>query len=604
MSSRFNKLLTDQRYKKGRIRIANKSKYLKKINLLDEEIFDERFSDIHTDKKFDSGKFLTVDKYGRKIDGQNKLSQFYGGEDDQKLETSEAAAQDQDQEHESETELDKEKFIDRARGNGYEEGTTSEEHSSESESESNTETPSNTVEKIYDDHVKSSKSWTKIIENFEQETSKYQPQIENSTKILAFVNLDWTKVTARDIFILCDSFLANMVEEVKIYKSEVGKLAEKKEAELREQQDQKSVAGSGEFESEPEYDREKLRAYELSKLRWRYAIVKTKSIEVAENIYVSCDNKEYMSSGILMNTSFVPEDMTFEETDQTDVWPKATKLSKAEENYEPLTLSHSSNSHTAIKSTFDEDDLRRRDKMYACFENKKEEDYFQDDLEMYGDLIASSESEEEGLQSEKDKKREMYKKMLLEIVQETKDKEEQNFHKCITIDLDENDSDNFSEDGHRKEESDEEMAENAGEAEDESGSEEDASGSGSDQEEEVDADEAANRAAQAAMLIGSDQESELESEDETEANASSTLPLKDYTEDDRFGSLYENKFSIDPSSKNYKKSDVMANITNKQIETRVEKRKVANLKNSQKKDLNSDEESDMLLAKLAKKAKK
>ena len=121
------------------------------------------------------------------------------------------------------------------------------------------------------------------------------------------------------------------INSVKIYKSEAGKKAEKEGLILP-----KSTKTNG-SDHNSEMDREKIREFELSKLRWRYAIVEISDQVSAEKIYNECDGQEYMSSGLLMNISFVDQATTFDENDLVDVFPKISqKQQEQAEAYHPL----------------------------------------------------------------------------------------------------------------------------------------------------------------------------------------------------------------------------------------------------------------------------
>ena len=601
-SDKYSKILKDQRFKKGRIKIAHKSKHLKKLDLLD-----DRFNDIINNEKYNKNSKTVIDERGKKLDkSKTQVETFYDVEFDEE--------KDQTQEIED---VQIQEFQDRARGGGdNDEGSTTEEDS-EFETEEQME--------------KMEKDFVSITDKFESETQKYQHVVYELTNRLAFVNLDWGKVNARDLHILCNSFkeMEGNVISVKIYKSEAGKKAEKEGLILPK-------ASGSNNDNKPDMDREKIREFELSKLRWRYAIVEISDQNSAEKIYNECDGQEYMSSGLLMNISFVDESTTFDDNDLVDSFPEKSGVSGKDtedqsqhtrnDEYHPLNLTHSLTSHTAIKSTFDEDDVRRRNLFHEMFENYTEEDYYKDgdefDDSKFNAMIASSDSESDNEENgtSKSERREMYRKMLLEIDENENNKENDSndqVHKTITIEIDpDRDPDAFSD---NQSEGDEENDQNEMEEDGSSNSDDDVDddeSAKSDAEDFIISENDENKKAQTEMMIGSDLESESEDDD---VNNQKTTIIKpsDLTSDDRFGSnLGLAKFSIDRTSKSYKESDNMTKLMEFQVEYRRKKREQrveiqsSKRKNDSKQgrkvieEKEDEDDSERLLAKLSKRSKK
>jgi len=627
MSDRYTKLTKDPRFKKGRIRIADKSKY--SSNKFD-PTNDDRFSDLHSDKKFKK-KGAKIDRTGKKIldTGTDLSKDFYKIRRENRNKKLDENLESSDDDSD-EIDLDEpvgpapplvdvgklqSTYHDKARGNYESEGSTTEEESSEEDDDDDAEdTKKNQDEKS----LETPSNWSKVTQNFINETKSKQPTIYNSTKTLAFVNLDWTKISARDLYILCESFKSNgRVISCQIYKSKIGKEAEKSGPVLVSK---KQIDGENEGEN---FDREKMREYELSKLRWRYAIIKLEEIESAEKIYEECNEQEYMSSGILMDISYAPDDMTFEIDDLTDEWPKSNTsvVTSTTNDYHPLNITHSSSSHTAIKSTFDEDDTRRRDRMHGFFEDFKDDDYFKDDLgDNFNDLIASSSSEEEdikGVMTSKESRRDLYRKMLLEM--NRNEEEDKEFHKSITIEIDPNDKDAFMNEEEQKEllrDDDYSKKENSNSEDNQDDSEnsenDDDNSNESSKSETQNSDDEQNVAAKTAMIIGNDGSSSSDEDNENEP--ATTIVSKTSNnkitihQDARFSEfLSSSQFSIDPSSKAFKKTDQMEEFTKHQVKSRTEKRKgeeekMAKLTVQKRRANDSDDENDNLLAKLAKKS--
>ena len=141
------------------------------------------------------------------------------------------------------------------------------------------------------------------------------PLVPDATSRLAIVDLDWDKVRAVDVLAVLRSFAPprGRVDRVTVYPSDYG-LERMAVEDVRgpgallgrgkQQQQQKGLggtAGSGGSASDsddvdPAAARRRLRAYELSRLRYYYAIAECDSAATASAVYDECDGMEFLRS--------------------------------------------------------------------------------------------------------------------------------------------------------------------------------------------------------------------------------------------------------------------------------------------------------------------
>ncbi|XP_034239620.1 ESF1 homolog [Thrips palmi] len=244
---------------------------------------------------------------------------------------------------------------------------------------------------------------------------------DDITHRLAVCNMDWDRIRAVDLMVLLNSFTppGGLIRSVTIYPSDFGlkrmKLDEEEgPTELIENSSRKKNKdgfnlsqddepkddgasddddddGSSE-ETRPEdeneegssYHMEKLRQYQLNRLKYFYAIVECDSPNTANHIYTECDGMEYESSATRLDLRFVPDDTTFEHAakESCSGMPDAGK-------YRPRYFTTTALHQAKVDLTWDETDPSRTEITERVMSGDNVDDI---DLRTY---LASSSGEEE-----------------------------------------------------------------------------------------------------------------------------------------------------------------------------------------------------------------
>uniref|UniRef100_A0A0A9XFR9 ESF1 RRM domain-containing protein n=1 Tax=Lygus hesperus TaxID=30085 RepID=A0A0A9XFR9_LYGHE len=292
---------------------------------------------------------------------------------------------------------------------------------------------------------------------------------EDATARLAACNLDWDRITAKDLFVLFTSFLPpeGFIKEVTIYPSEYG-LQRMKEEELKGPKELFEDPKFKKFDDDDftdkhaegsQYCMEKLREYQLNRLRYYYAVITFNSPETANKIYTECDGIEYESSATKMDLRFIPDDMDF------DVEPKESCTSMPDiTKYKPRLFVNSALQQGTVRLTWDETDLNRVEFTKKLAGGEKIND---DDLQAY--IAASSDSSEDDkseVENEDDvvsksdiadNPIEKYKALLSSVTSNKKHKSNVDMEVSWGIGLGEKDSESEPEDSDAGETNDEKM---------------------------------------------------------------------------------------------------------------------------------------------------
>jgi len=414
---------------------------------------DQRFQSMFTDKKFQVK--YTTDKRGRPVKHQSKedLKRYYELSSEEDSESSESESENSESgrlvraknsvkssEDDSEEEVNEE--VD---GNTIDVDQKTDKKLTEhvkkkirnlnidyARGEQNLCSESSSDEEETDDEISESED----IEHKWGELDADADQTEAPSCRLAVCNLDWDRIRAIDLMVLFNSFLppGGVIHSVAIYPSEFGKKRMKEEEikgpiELVEAKPQDK--SNDETEEGSDYHMEKLRQYQLNRLKYYYAVITFDNVNSADKVYTECDGMEYESSATKLDLRFIPDEMNFNDTPRE-------KCDKLPDKYEPRFFTTTALQQAKVELTWDETNPDRLE-MAQKLSSGKIEDLTEKDLQNY---LAGSSSEEDNSDEEKSDVSDIegsqsgnvidkYKALLMDI--QEKDEEKKNKDKGMEI---------------------------------------------------------------------------------------------------------------------------------------------------------------------------
>ncbi|CAM1297463.1 ESF1 (predicted) [Pycnogonum litorale] len=145
--------------------------------------------------------------------------------------------------------------------------------------------------------------------------------------------------------------------------------------------------GLEEKEEGNKYHMEKLRKYQLNRLKYYYAVVECDSVNTANKLYEECDGLEYETSATRLDLRFIPDDVVFEQepTSTADELPEFS-------SYQPTNFTTTALQQVKVDLTWDETNPDRMKTIQKTFDEKEE---FGDDIKAY--LASSSDENDEDL---------------------------------------------------------------------------------------------------------------------------------------------------------------------------------------------------------------
>lgn len=163
----------------------------------------------------------------------------------------------------------------------------------------------------------------------------------HASKRLAFVNLDWDSIDAKDIYRIANGFAkAEEIVSVRLYKTKYG----------RAMIEQEEKSGPPIAFSKKNQDQQ-IREYLKNKMKYCYAVAEFASAEVAESVYEAIDGAEIDETRHAIDVRFVPDEKVIDD-ELVEETTQPSKLNKK--------LSKNPLFHTKIHLAWEEDTERER----------------------------------------------------------------------------------------------------------------------------------------------------------------------------------------------------------------------------------------------------
>jgi len=248
---------------------------------------------------------------------------------------------------------------------------------------------------------------------------------------LVVTNMDWENIRAVDLFCILSSFgPPGAIKRVQIFQSDFGmqQMAKdklhgptgiwKEKKTIRNDVDDSSDEESGnevelDFEpnvsNESDFDPEKLRAYEASKLKYYFAVTEVSQPEYADIIYKEVDGMEFEHSSTAIDLRTLPTEALESVITDRPLRDEATSIPG---KYEPPDFIVSALQQTNVQCTWDQGDKEREKKLTNYGSSNWQENFEKDDLKAYLASDGSSDDESDEENNKKASKKSMMRKAL------------------------------------------------------------------------------------------------------------------------------------------------------------------------------------------------
>jgi len=391
--------IEDERFRAA----TNRPQFSKPQNDTAKVLLDDRFASVLTDPRF---RLQEKDKYGRKQQSKEEqseeLSAFYRIEkadevEKSKEESSDLLKPDEPVEQESDEESVEEDPAARIKYlTALSRGELSV-SSSSSEDEGDNDDDSDSSD---DDHQDDAVYGTAGVLDPSYKEQEEVPVTQTPSPYIAVMDMDWKHVRAVDLFAILSSFTPpGAIRRVQIFPSNFGLERMAKEAQYgpanlwKENKDDEEEEGSSKSDDEPmdndseseadsvdaheqylkqlrieneekesDFDTEKLRAYEASKLKYYFAVVEFASAEYADVAYREVDGMELEYSSAAMDLRSIPPDEVHGVIKDRELRDEATSIPS---NYQPPDFVVSALQQSSVKCTWEDGDDERQRKLTA-----------------------------------------------------------------------------------------------------------------------------------------------------------------------------------------------------------------------------------------------